>query len=241
MSESDDQKIDCLIPARGGSKGVPKKNIKILGKLPLIAYSIKVAKKSKYIRRVIVTTDDQETANISRNYGAEILYLRPKKISTGDSIDIDFFKYHIKYLIDNHLDVPDLIVHLRPTTPFRDVSVIDDAIEFFKKDKRASSLRSANIANVTPYKIFKKDGKYMKPFLSSNLAVEFYNLPRQAFEEAYVPNGYVDIVQPDIFKSSNILHGDNILLYKTQETVDIDTIEDFEFAEQILKKQKYEI
>lgn len=241
MSESDDLKIDCLIPARGGSKGVPKKNIKILGKLPLIAYSIKVAKKSKYIRRVIVTTDDQETANISRNYGAEILYLRPKKISRGDSIDIDFFKYHIKYLNDNHLDIPDLIVHLRPTTPFRDVSVIDDAIEFFKKDKRASSLRSANIANVTPYKIFKKDGKYMKPFLSSNLAVEFYNLPRQAFEEAYVPNGYVDIVQPDIFKSSNILHGDNILLYKTQETVDIDTIEDFEFAEQILKKQKYEI
>ena len=241
MSESDEQKIDCLIPARGGSKGVPKKNIKILGKHPLIAYSIKVAKKSKYVRRVIVTTDDQETANISRNYGAEILYLRPKKISTGDSIDIDFFKYHIKYLTENHLDIPDLIVHLRPTTPFRDVSVIDDAIEFFKKDNRASSLRSANIANVTPYKIFKKDGKYMKPFLSSNLAVEFYNLPRQAFEEAYVPNGYVDIVQPDIFKSSNILHGDNILLYKTQEIVDIDTIEDFEFAEQILKKQKYEI
>lgn len=241
MSESDDQKIDCLIPARGGSKGVPKKNIKILGKHPLIAYSIKVAKKSKYIRRVIVTTDDQEIANISRNYGAEILYLRPKKISTGDSIDIDFFKYHIKYLSENNLDIPDLIIHLRPTTPFRDVSVIDDAIEFFKKDKRASSLRSANIANLTPYKIFKKDGNYMKPFLSSNLAVEFYNLPRQAFEEAYVPNGYVDIVQPDIFKSSNILHGDNILLYKTQETVDIDTIEDFDFAEQILKKQKYEI
>ena len=81
----------------------------------------------------------------------------------------------------------------------------------------------------------------MKPFLSSNLAVEFYNLPRQAFEDAYVPNGYVDIVQPCIFKSSNILHGDNILLYKTQETVDIDTIEDFYFAEQMLKKQKYKI
>ncbi|MAF95946.1 MAG: cytidylyltransferase [Rhodospirillaceae bacterium] len=241
MSESDDLTIDCLIPARGGSKVVPKKNIKILGKLPLIVYSIKVAKKSKYIRRVIVTTDDQEIANISKNYGAEILYLRPKDISTGKSIDIDFFKYHIKYLNENHLDVPDLIVHLRPTTPFRDVSVIDDAIEFFKKDKRATSLRSANIANVTPYKIFKKDGMYMKPFLSSNLADEFYNLPRQTFEEAYMPNGYVDIVQPDIFKSSNILHGDKILLYKTQETIDIDTIEDFYFAEQMLKKHKYKI
>ena len=241
MSESDDLTIDCLIPARGGSKGVPKKNIKILGKLPLIVYSIKVAKKSKYIRRVFVTTDDQEIANISIKYGAEVLYLRPKDISTDESIDIDFFKYHTKYLSDHHLDVPDLIVHLRPTTPFRDVSVIDDAIEFFKKDKRATSLRSANICHLTPYKIFKKDGMYMKPLLSSNLAVEFYNLPRQAFEETYVPNGYVDIVQPNIFMSSNILHGDNILLYKTQEIVDIDTIEDFNLADQMLKKKEYKI
>ena len=131
MSESDDLTIDCLIPARGGSIGVPNKNIKMLGKLPLIVYSIRAAKKSKYIRRVIVTTDDQEIANISIKYGAEVLYLRPKKISTSESIDIDFFKYHVKYLIDNHIDIPDLIVHLRPTTPFRDVNIIDDAIAFW--------------------------------------------------------------------------------------------------------------
>ena len=79
----------------------------------------------------------------------------------------------------------------------------------------------------------------MRPFLESDLAVEFYNLPRQEFENAYIPNGYVDIVQTKIFKNSDILHGENIILYETGSVEDIDTIEDFFFVEQTLKKRGY--
>ncbi|MBT5400324.1 acylneuraminate cytidylyltransferase family protein [bacterium] len=231
--------IDCLIPARDGSKGVPKKNIKILGGHPLIGYSIAAAKLSKNIRKIIVTTDSQEIAGIAKEYGAEVPYLRPKEIAKDKSLDIDFFKHHLEYLENNHLEIPDLLVHLRPTTPLRDFNVIDDAIEVFKKDKNATALRSVSLAQHTPYKIFKKEGMYMRPFLESDLAVEFYNLPRQEFENAYIPNGYVDIVQTKIFKNSDILHGENIILYETGSVEDIDTIEDFFFVEQTLKKRGY--
>jgi len=230
--------VDCLIPARGGSKGIPKKNIKPLGGHPLIAYSIIAAKLSKNIRRVIVTTDNQEIANIAEKYGAEILYLRPKELAQDDSTDIDFFKYHVKHLKDNHLEVPDLFVHLRPTTPLRNPAVIDDAIEKFKQDKNATALRSLNLIQSTPYKMFRRENGYIQPFLKSDLGVEFYNMPRQVFEDAYEPNGYVDIVQTHFFMNGTMLHGEKIILYETENNVDIDTIDDFKSAEVLLKEEK---
>ena len=85
----------------------------------------------------------------------------------------------------------------------------------------------------------KKEKNYMRPFLTSNLAKEFYNLPRQVFEDAYIPNGYIDIVKTDIFKNKNILHGENIYLFETEVTADIDIIEDFHFANSILHEKKF--
>jgi len=232
--------IDCIIPARGGSKGIHNKNIKMLGGHPLIAYSIIAANLSKNIRKTIVTTDSQEIANIAIKYGAEVPYLRPGALAEDSSIDLEFFHYHVQFLEKNKLIVPELLVHLRPTTPLRFVKVIDNAINRMKKDKQATSLRSAHLTHLTPYKIFKKDQKYMRPFLKSDLAKEFYNLPRQAFEDAYIPNGYIDIVKTSIFKNSDILHGENIYLYETDKTIDIDIIEDFYFAEQVLKSEKFD-
>ncbi|MBT5491730.1 acylneuraminate cytidylyltransferase family protein [bacterium] len=232
--------IDCIIPARGGSKGVPKKNIKMLGDYPLIAYSIVAANLSKNIRKTIVTTDSQEIADIALKYGAEVPYLRPSILAEDNSTDLEFFHFHMKYLEQNNLITPDLLVHLRPTTPLRSVKVIDSAIDKMKKDKEATALRSAHLTHLTPYKMFKKNHNYMRPFLKSDLAEEFYNLPRQAFEDAYIPNGYVDIVKTSIFKNTDILHGENIFLYETENTADIDIIEDFHFAEQILNEERFE-
>jgi CMP-N,N'-diacetyllegionaminic acid synthase len=232
--------IDCIIPARGGSKGVPKKNIKILGGHPLIAYSIIASKLSKNIRKTIVTTDCKEIADISIKYGAEVPYLRPNKLAEDDSTDLEFFHYHLKYLEENNLAIPDMLVHLRPTTPLRVIEVIDEAIKKMKYDTNSTALRSAHSTHLTPYKMFKKDQNYMRPFLESNLAEEFYNLPRQAFEDAYIPNGYVDIIRTSVFKNSNTLHGKNIYLYETDNTADIDIIEDFHFAEQILQEKIFQ-
>ena len=231
------RKSVCIIPARGGSKGIPKKNIKNLGDYPLIAYSIAASKLSKHIRNTIVTTDCKEIANIAKHYGADVPYLRPSDLAKDDSTDLEFFNYHLDYLKKNNLEIPDFFVHLRPTTPFREISIIDDAISLFVIDKQATSLRSAYFTHLTPYKMFKKEGNYMRPFLTSKLAKEFYNLPRQAFEDAYIPNGYIDIVKSEVFLTSNMLHGENIYLYETDNVADIDTQEDFLFAEKMLLVQ----
>lgn len=231
--------IDSIIPARGGSKGVPKKNIKKLNGHPLIAYSIATSKLSKYIRHTIVSTDCEYIAKIAENYGARILYLRPEEISRDDSIDLDFFKYHIKFLDDNNLSPSDLLVQLRPTTPLREMKVVNKAIENFKTNIDASALRSAYLTHLTPYKMFKKEGDYMRPFLKSDLAKEFYNLPRQVFEDAYIPNGYIDIIRTNVIQRTDTLHGDNILLYETDDVADIDTIEDFSFAERIVDQERF--
>ena len=229
----------AVIPARGGSKGVPRKNVKILSGHPLLAYSIATSKLSKYIRKTIVTTDCQEIADIAAEYGADVPYLRPKDISGDNATDIEFFQYHLNYLKRNNLEIPDLLVHLRPTTPLRETELVNNAISLFIKDTDATALRSAFFTHLTPYKIFKKDGNYMRPFLKSDLAKEFYNLPRQAFEDAYIPNGYIDLVKTEIFSDGDILHGDNIYLYETDHVADIDTIEEFHFAEEIVHQNRF--
>ena len=231
--------VDCIIPARGGSKSIPKKNIKLLGGFPLIAYSIAASQLSHKIRHTIVTTDSEEIADIAVRYGASVPYLRPQELAQDNSTDIEFFKYHIQYLKKNNLEIPDLLVHLRPTTPLREISYIDKAISLFKKDKIATALRSAHNTHLTPYKMFKKEDNYMRPFLTSSLGKEFYNLPRQAFEDAFIPNGYVDIIKTKTFDTSDILHGNNIYLFETEHTADIDVLEDFYLAENLLSNNKY--
>lgn len=232
--------IDCLIPARAGSKGVPNKNIRDLAGHPLLTYSIAAAKMSKYKMRVYVTTDSENISLIAKKYGADAPYIRPASISGDDAIDLGFFLFHLSYLEKNKLPVPDFIVHLRPTTPVRDPEIIDAAIDAFIVDKNATALRSAHKSAQTPYKMFKKKGGYMQPFLSSDLAREFYNLPRQVFEQSYTPNGYVDIVKPSIFSKGEILHGENILLFETDEVSDIDSLSDLYQANTSLEGKRYE-
>ena len=149
-------KVVALIPARGGSKSIPGKNIIKLGKHPLIAYSIAAARLSQYIEEVIVSTDSRKIVNIAKRYSATVPFLRPKEISQDRSLDKEFFKHYIDFLQSKSKPLPDLIVHLRPTTPLREVKVIDKAIEYMLKNKQASALRSMRKTHLTPYKMFKK-------------------------------------------------------------------------------------
>ena len=232
------KKVVAIIPARSGSKAIIDKNIRLLGGYPLIAYSIVVAKLSREIDRIIVSTDSDHYASIAKKYGAEVPLLRPKEISGDNNTDYEFFRHILGWMEENEEKIPDLFVHLRPTTPLRNVKEIDDAIKYMKDNKDASSLRSAYKTHLTPYKMFKKKGEYMEPFLSHN-EKEFYNLPRQHFEDAYIPNGVIDIVRPNIIQSTGLLHGDSMKLWEISKHPDIDVMEDIDYAESCLNNPEF--
>ena len=235
-------KILALIPARGGSKGIQKKNIADLGGYPLIAYSIAAARLSKHINRIIVTTDDRDIACIAKKFGAETPFLRPKKISGDRSLDIDFIRHTLDWLQRHEKYIPDLIVHLRPSTPLREIKVVDRAILEILKDGNATALRSAEIFNKElPYKLFKKNGAYCSFFGKEDFAKndEYYNYPRQRFPLIYRPNGHVDIILTRVLLNTGLLHGKYIYAYITEKVVDIDNKEDLAAAQNIYNDEKY--
>lgn len=125
-------KIVAIIPARAGSTSIKNKNLIKIKNKPLISFPIIAAKKSKLINRVIVSTDSIRIKKVALKYGAEVPFLRPKKISGFLSKDIEYLKHCIKWLKKEKY-FPDLIILLRPTTPFREIRVIDDAIKLIKK------------------------------------------------------------------------------------------------------------
>lgn len=228
--------ILALIPARSGSKGIPKKNILDLGGYPLIAYSIAVAKLSTNINRIIVTTDNQPIADIAKKFGAEVPFLRPKRLSGDQALDVEFFQHALSWLRKHEKYLPDLIVHLRPTTPFRDVRLIDKAILELLKDKNATSLRSGELlTRESPYKTFKKQKGYCVFFGKSDFKrnEEYYNYPRQKLPAGYRPNGYVDIIIPETISKTGNLHGKYIKAFITDRAVDIDSFEDLKAAKKL--------
>ena len=162
-------KIIAVIPARSGSKGVTNKNIRELAGRPLIGYSIMVAKMAKLIDRIIVSTDSEKYASLAIEYGAEVPFLRPSEYSGDKSTDYDFVKHLLDWLADNEDVLPDYIVHLRPTTPFRDPDVLDNAIRKFMNNTEATSLRSAHEMPESAYKQFELDNKYFKTICTGTI------------------------------------------------------------------------
>jgi CMP-N,N'-diacetyllegionaminic acid synthase len=231
--------IIALVPARSNSKGIKDKNILPLGGHPLIAYSIVAAKQSSLINEVYVTTDSQKYGQISESYGATMPFLRPIEISEDISIDKEFFLHFIEWCRSKRKKIPDMIVHLRPTTPLRDFHLIDEAIQRLINNPEASALRSCQNTELTPYKMFFNNSCYIEPCMSDNSYSESYNQPRQVFQKTYLPNGYVDIIRPAILLDTGLLHGDKILLNLTKMTADIDDINDYEVAKQLLNSEEY--
>ena len=217
--------MKAIILARGGSKVVPKKNIKLLNNKPLIAYPILAAQKTKNITNIYVSTDSEEIADVSRLFGALIIE-RPEELATDKSLDVDAFRHAVKSLND-YSD----IVHLRATTPLVLPNIIDEAIEYFyENSEEATSLRSAHEFSESVYKFLKKEDKYWTGFFP-HLQGEYYNMPRQNFVKSYLPNGYIDVVRPRIFMNKETFHGDKILSFITAHVNEIDTFQDFEILE----------
>lgn len=231
--------VVAVIPARSGSKGIVNKNIKCLEGYPLIAYSIGAANLSDKITRAIVTTNSEEYAEIARYYGADAPFLRPEDISGDESTDLEFMQHMINWLYDNEGSIPEYFVHLRPTCPLREVRTIDDAIEkFIYAD--ADSLRSASLADKTPYKWYGEEDGYFKP-LFPGMELDDCNNARQSFKSTYIPDGYVDLLKSESIIKTGTIHGKRMLAFITPQSVDIDRMTDFNILTDYLKTEENKI
>ena len=231
------ENVVVIIPARSGSKGVPDKNIKLLAGKPLFAYSIAAALQVKPVKRIIVSTDSQQYANIAREYGAEVPFLRPADISGDGSTTYDFIKHVIDWMDAHEGYRPTYIVLLLPTTPLREICYIESAIKIIISNDKATGLRSVHEMSETAYKTVEIDGGNMKCICTGSFDVDATNLPRQGYPKTYRPNGYVDIIKSDYVIKNRKLFGDRVIAYITPRIFEVDTLEDFDYLEyQVVKK-----
>jgi len=227
-------KVFALVTARSGSKGVPDKNIKHIGGHSLLDWSIKSSLKSQSITHVFLSTDSEDYANIGKECGALVPFLRPNELASDTANDLDVVK-HFLSVID---EKPDALVHIRPTTPLRDPSILDKAIEkFFSKKDELTSLRSVHEMSESAYKSFEVNDKGFLSTISSVESGDKANLPRQFFPKTYVANGYVDVLDPNYILKENKLHGGKILAFQTPVVTEVDSIEDLEYLEWQITKQ----
>ena len=235
-------KILALIPARGGSKGLPGKNIMSLNGHPLIAYSIAAGLESELINRVICSTDSEEIAKVALDYGAEVPFLRPKDISADLSTDLEVFKHCIDWLIDNESYIPDLIVQLRPTSPLRTITMINEGINILKKDKRIDSVRTVSDPEHSPYKMWTINSHdFLEPLLTLEGNKEPYNTPRQILPEIFAQTGTIDVVRSQVILEDLSMSGKFIkpLYIDPRYFIDIDTMESLKLAELLMGSLEY--
>lgn len=219
--------VYAIIPARSGSQGVKDKNIRLLAGHPLLAYSIAAAKLTPEISRTIASTDSEEYASIARRYGADVPFLRPAEISGNQATDLEFMLHAISWLEGHEGVLPELWVHLRPTTPLRDSMVISEAIAKMAGDGSADSLRSAHLADVCPFKWFwRSDDGYYQTF--NGITLDEANGPRQKFPRMYIPDGYVDVLRTEFIQKNQLLHGRRMIAFETEKTIDVDTEEELD-------------
>tara|TARA_A100001011_G_scaffold346896_1_gene383607 strand:+ start:1268 stop:1957 length:690 start_codon:yes stop_codon:yes gene_type:complete len=216
----------CLIPARGGSKRIPRKNIKVFCGKPLISWSIECAIKSNLFSNVFVSTDDFEIAEEAKHCGAEIPFMRPAYLSDDQTKDVEVIDHFIKWSESKNIK-PNIICYLYPTAPFITVETLEKCYSLLLKENVGSSLTVTSFA-YPPQRALKIENKYKLNFIWE----EFKNNRSQELEEAYHDAGQCYFY--DVNKFPNISDRVGLLLprYRCQ---DIDTLEDFEFAEMLFK------
>ena len=227
------EKILAIIPARGGSKRVPKKNIKSTNGKPLIYYSINSALQSQYIDKVIVSTDDEEIKEISIHFGAEIVE-RPSNLAEDESTTIDVV-FHVLDMLKENSYEPTIIILIQPTSPLRDIEDIDKAIELFLKSK-CDTLMSVRETKHPPFWCFKLEEGLLKTIFD----IKYLSIISQDLEKAYQLNGSIYIARPKVLKRNKSFYSENTIPYimPFEKSIDIDDEFDFMIAEFLMQKLK---
>ena len=232
----------ALILARGGSKGVPRKNILEVAGKPLIAWTILAAKAAQKIDRVIVSTEDEEIAKVSKAYGAEVPFMRPSELAEDMTPDLPVFIHTLNELRVRESYEPPLVVQLWATSPYRKPEDIDTAIQLLEADPKADSVRSVTIASQTPFKMWRRDkDAYLSPIMRSEFP-ELYEknephaLPRQMLPEILTQTGYVNVVRADVILSGS-MYGKHVLpFYHDPDTyTEVDSPKDLTHTEHVLR------
>jgi CMP-N-acetylneuraminic acid synthetase len=232
---------DCLsalgiIPARGGSKTVPRKNLKLLGGKPLIAWSIEAARASRELDRWIVSTDDQEIAAVARDLGAEVPFLRPAELARDDTPDLPVFQHALAWLAEHEGYRPAMVVHLRPTLPFREPGQIDEVVRLMR-ESGADCVKSIYPEKHHPGKMWRLDDGRLGPYEDSPLFRKFgSDFARQTLPPVYWPAGLVDAIRSEVVVAGSTV-GKLVVPYPVDPDpcVDLDTERDFAIAEAVLE------
>jgi N-acylneuraminate cytidylyltransferase len=223
--------ILALIPARGGSKGIPRKNIRSFAGYPLIAWSIAAAKQASSVTRIIVSTDDEEIAAVAREHGAETPFLRPAEFAQDNTTDLPVFEHALQWLETNENYQPEVVIQLRPTSPVRPKDCVNRAVHILLEHADADCVRGVVPAGQNPHKMwrFAGEGQAMKPLLEVDGLAEPYNAPRQILPPVYWQTGHIDAIRVSTIKDKKSLTGDVIypLVIDPLYTVDIDHLSDW--------------
>jgi YrbI family 3-deoxy-D-manno-octulosonate 8-phosphate phosphatase len=223
--------ILALIPARGGSKGIPRKNIRNFAGYPLIAWSIAAAKQASCVTRLIVSTDDEEIAAVAREYGAETPFLRPPELAQDQTTDLPVFEHALDWLEKNESYRPDIVIQLRPTSPIRPRDCVDRSVKILMEHADADCVRGVVPAGQNPHKMWRFAGEEqpMRPLLQVDGIAEPYNAPRQILPPVYWQTGHIDAIRVSTIMQKKSLTGDVIypLVIDPRYAVDIDNLSDW--------------
>lgn len=234
----------AIIPARGGSKSIPRKNAQLFAGYPLLAYSVAAALQSKLVTRTLISTDDEEMAQLGRDFGAEAPFLRPTEFAQDSSTDMSLFRHALKWLADEEGYKPDMVVQLRPTSPLRPPGLVDRAVETLLKHPKADSARGVIASGQNPYKMWSVTAEgSMEPLLKAKGIAEPYNAPRQKLPSTYWQTGHVDAIRTSTILKKNSLSGESIwpVMIDSRYAVDIDTLNDWRRGEWLARSGELDL
>lgn len=219
-----------IVTARGGSKGVPQKNIKLIGGLPLVAYKIISAKKCSVENRIIVSTDDTEIAEVAKQYGAEVPFIRPEYLATDNASSMDVVEHAMNWIEENDDSTYDYVCLLEPSSPFATAQDFDNAFRIIQ-EKDADTLLGMEEADVNSRFIHELDeNKGLSYFYEAIKSIQ--SVRRQDQKMEYTMNGCMYIAKWDYFKKNKLFHAMNSVPYimPREKSIEIDTMIDYEFA-----------
>ena len=226
-----------FVPARAGSKSIKNKNIKNLNGYPLIYYTLKTAKKLRFVKKIVFSSDSKKYHNLAKKYAVVESHYRSEKTSKDKSSDFDVFKEYVYEKLRKNEKIPEFFLHLRPTTPLRKITTLNKIKNYFLKNvEKFSSLRSVTELENSGYRTVITKNKKLYSLFFKSFRLDQINKARQLFPKTFIPNGYADIIRTEnIFKG--YIHGNSVGCFVTKEfNSDIDNIEEFKATENFLKK-----
>ncbi|MGE3820857.1 MAG: HAD family hydrolase [Isosphaeraceae bacterium] len=230
----------ALIPARGGSKGLPGKNLRPLLGHPLVAWAVAAGKQAQSVTRTICSTDDPAIAEAAQRYGAEVPFLRPADLAQDQTLDLPVFQHALRWLAEHEGWRPEIVVQLRPTSPIRLPGQVDRAVELLREYPEATAARTVCPAPSNPFKMWRLEAgprPFMRNFLDLPGFAEPYNEPRQVLPEVWWQTGTIDAARSEVILGGSMT-GSRLLSLpmEAMQAVDIDGEIGLRLAEVVIER-----